>query len=46
MDTDTRGLGLATATAGDYRELAQRRLPRHLFDFLDGAAYDLSLIHI
>jgi L-lactate dehydrogenase (cytochrome) len=24
----------------DYRELARRRLPRHLFDYLDGAAYD------
>ena len=40
MNTDTRGLGLAPATASDYRELARRRLPRHLFDYLDGAAYD------
>jgi len=39
-DNETRGLGLAPATAGDYRELARRRLPRQLFDFLDGAAYD------
>ena len=38
-DNDTRGLGLAPATAGDYRELARRRLPRQLFDYLDGAAY-------
>jgi L-lactate dehydrogenase (cytochrome) len=37
---ETRGLGLAPATAGDYRDLARRRLPRHLFDYLDGAAYD------
>ena len=37
---ETRGLGLAPATAGDYRELARRRQPRQLFDFLDGAAYD------
>jgi hypothetical protein len=37
---ETRGLGLAPATAGDYRELARRRLPRQLFDYLDGAAYD------
>jgi L-lactate dehydrogenase (cytochrome) len=37
---ETCGLGLAPATAGDYRELARRRLPRQLFDFLDGAAYD------
>ena len=39
-DNETRGRGLAPATAGDYRELARRRLPRQLFDFLDGAAYD------
>lgn len=40
MNSETRGLGLAPATASDYRELARRRLPRHLFDYLDGAAYD------
>jgi L-lactate dehydrogenase (cytochrome) len=40
MDHETRGLGLAPATADDYRELARRRLPRHLFDYLDGAAYE------
>lgn len=40
MNHETRGLGLAPATASDYRELARRRLPRHLFDYLDGAAYD------
>jgi L-lactate dehydrogenase (cytochrome) len=40
MRDDTRGLGLAPATADDYRELARRRLPRHLFDYLDGAAYE------
>jgi len=40
MNKETRGLGLAPATAGDYRELARRRLPRHLFDYLDGAAYE------
>ena len=40
MNIDTRGLGLAPASAGDYRELARRRLPRPLFDYLDGAAYD------
>ncbi|MDK9701869.1 MAG: L-lactate dehydrogenase [Sulfuritalea sp.] len=39
MDNETRGLGLAPATASDYRELARKRLPRHLFDYLDGAAY-------
>ncbi len=40
MNRETRGLGLAPATASDYRELARRRLPRHLFDYMDGAAYD------
>jgi L-lactate dehydrogenase (cytochrome) len=35
-----RPLGLAPATAADYRELARRRLPRQLFDYLDGGAYD------
>lgn len=39
-DNETCGLGLAPATASDYRELARRRLPRHLFDYLDGAAYE------
>lgn len=40
MNPDTRGLGLVPATAVDYRELARRRLPRQLFDYIDGAAYD------
>jgi L-lactate dehydrogenase (cytochrome) len=40
MNQETRGLGLAPATASDYRELARKRLPRHLFDYLDGAAYE------
>jgi L-lactate dehydrogenase (cytochrome) len=35
-----RPLGLAPATARDYRELARRRLPRQLFDYLDGGAYE------
>jgi L-lactate dehydrogenase (cytochrome) len=33
-----RPLGLAPATALDYRELARRRLPRQLFDYVDGGA--------
>jgi L-lactate dehydrogenase (cytochrome) len=33
-------LQLAPATVSDYRELARRRLPRQLFDYLDGGAYD------
>lgn len=35
-----RQLELAPATAWDYRELARRRLPRQLFDYIDGAAYE------
>ncbi len=35
-----RPLSLAPATALDYRELARRRLPRQLFDYLDGGAYE------
>ncbi len=32
-------MGLAPATVLDYRELARRRLPRQLFDYIDGGAY-------
>ncbi len=39
-----RPLGLAPATALDYRELARRRLPRQLFDYLDGGAYEESTL--
>jgi L-lactate dehydrogenase (cytochrome) len=35
-----RPLNLAPATVLDYRELARRRLPRQLFDYLDGGAYE------
>jgi L-lactate dehydrogenase (cytochrome) len=35
-----RPLGVAPATATDYRELARRRLPRQLFDYVDGGAYE------
>ena len=35
-----RSLSVAPATALDYRELARRRLPRQLFDYVDGGAYD------
>src|SRR5205814_3082931 len=35
-----RPLQLAPATANDYRELARRRLPRQLFDYVDGGAYE------
>ena len=34
-----RPLGVAPATILDYRELARRRLPRQLFDYIDGGAY-------
>jgi L-lactate dehydrogenase (cytochrome) len=35
-----RPLGVAPATASDYREIARRRLPRQIFDYVDGGAYD------
>jgi L-lactate dehydrogenase (cytochrome) len=31
---------MKAASIGDYRELARRRLPRFLFDYVDGGAYD------
>jgi L-lactate dehydrogenase (cytochrome) len=37
-----RPLGIAPATVLDYRELARRRLPRQLFDYLDGGANEES----
>ena len=33
-------LRLAPASVEDYRRIAERRLPRFLFDYLDGGAYD------
>jgi L-lactate dehydrogenase (cytochrome) len=33
---------VAPATVLDYRELARRRLPRQLFDYVDGGAYEES----
>lgn len=35
-----RSLDLQPASVTDYRELARRRLPRQLFDYIDGGAYD------
>lgn len=35
-----QSLFLQPASAGDYRELARRRLPRQFFDYLDGGAYE------
>jgi L-lactate dehydrogenase (cytochrome) len=32
-------LGLAPASLDDYRELARRRLPRQLFDYIDGGSF-------
>ena len=39
-----RPLGVAPATVSDYRELARRRLPRQLFDYVDGGAYEESTL--
>jgi L-lactate dehydrogenase (cytochrome) len=35
-----RPLNVSPATVRDYRELARRRLPRQLFDYFDGGAYE------
>src|SRR5581483_3717901 len=37
-----RPLAVAPATVLDYRELARRKLPRQLFDYVDGGAYEES----
>ena len=39
-----RSLSLAPASVRDYRELARRRLPRQLFDYIDGGAYEESTL--
>lgn len=39
-DPRDRPLNLAPASVMDYRELARRRLPRQLFDYIDGGAYE------
>ena len=39
-----RPMRLAPATVLDYRELARRRVPRQLFDYADGGAYDESTL--
>ena len=39
-----RPLGLAPASIRDYRELARRRLPRQIFDYVDGGAYEESTL--
>ena len=35
-----RPLNLTPATVRDYRELARRKLPRQMFDYIDGGAYE------
>jgi len=37
-------LGLAPASSEDYRELARRRLPRQIFDYVDGGAFAESTL--
>jgi L-lactate dehydrogenase (cytochrome) len=39
-----RPLGVAPGSVGDYRELARRKLPRQLFDYLDGGAFAESTL--
>ena len=38
-DHPDHSLDLAPASLGDYRELARRRLPRQIFDYVDGGAF-------
>lgn len=42
MITGDRSLRLAPGSLSDYRELARRRLPRQLFDYIDGGSYGES----
>lgn len=37
-----RSLNIGPASVRDYRERARRRLPRQLFDYIDGGAYEES----
>lgn len=39
---DDRPLNLTPASVRDHREQARRRLPRQLFDYIDGGAYEES----
>jgi len=39
-----RPLGVAPGSVGDYRELARRRLPRQLFDYVDGGSFAESTL--
>jgi L-lactate dehydrogenase (cytochrome) len=39
-----RSLRLTAASVRDHRELARRRLPRQLFDYIDGGAYEESTL--
>jgi L-lactate dehydrogenase (cytochrome) len=39
MASPDRSLDLVPASVTDYRERARRRLPRQLFDYIDGGAY-------
>ena len=55
-DPRDRPMNLAPASVMDYRELARKKLPRQLFDYIDGGAYaestmrsnvnDLRSIHL
>jgi L-lactate dehydrogenase (cytochrome) len=37
-------LGLAPASLNDYRELARKRLPRQIFDYIDGGSFGESTL--
>ena len=35
-----RSLGIAPGSVSDYREIARTRLPRQMFDYIDGGSYE------
>jgi L-lactate dehydrogenase (cytochrome) len=39
LNRPDRSLNLAPASVEDYRELARRKLPRQIFDYIDGGAF-------
>ena len=40
QDDRNHSLNLAPASYDDYRELARKRLPRQIFDYIDGGSFD------
>ena len=45
LNSRDHSLNLAPASVDDYRELARRRLPRQIFDYVDGGAFGESTLN-